>query len=141
MKEFYIFNVKEEFYKLYKDKPSELFFIFNRIYYMKPSDKEYGYNLFTQISNFYKKDEINNLFKNKYNDKIMYSYNDNEHVINNLFLNEISILTVKTSNIRIESNIDRPSFLEQLREIKGAFFVCNFKEQDYYFLAKKRVKN
>ena len=141
MKEFYIFNVKEEFYKLYKDKPSELFFIFNRIYYMKPSDKEYGYNLFTQISNFYKKDEINNLFKNKYNDKIMYSYNDNEHVINNLFLNEISILTVKNSNIRIESNIDRPSFLEQLREIKGAFFVCNFKEQDYYFLAKKRVKN
>lgn len=141
MKEFYIFNVKEEFYKLYKDKPSELFFIFNRIYYMKPSDKEYGYNLFTQISNFYKKDEINNLFKNKYSDKIMYSYNDNEHVINNLFLNEISILTVKNSNIRIESNIDRPSFLEQLREIKGAFFVCNFKEQDYYFLAKKRVKN
>lgn len=141
MKEFYIFNVKDEFYKLYKDKPSELFFIFNRIYYMKPSDKEYGYNLFTQISNFYKKDEINNLFKNKYSDKIMYSYNDNEHVINNLFLNEISILTVKNSNIRIESNIDRPSFLEQLREIKGSFFVCNFKEQDYYFLAKKRVKN
>ena len=141
MKEFYIFNVKDEFYKLYKDKPSELFFIFNRIYYMKPSDKEYGYNLFTQISNFYKKDEINKLFKNKYSDKIMYSYNDNEHVINNLFLNEISILTVKNSNIRIESNIDRPSFLEQLREIKGSFFVCNFKEQDYYFLAKKRVKN
>ena len=29
---------------LYKDKPSELFSIFNRIYYMKEIDKDYGYN-------------------------------------------------------------------------------------------------
>lgn len=141
MKELYIFNVKEEFYKLYKEKPSELFFIFNRIYSMKPSDKEYGYNLFSQISNFLNKEEINKHYKEKYNDKIMYSYNDNEHIINNLFLNEISILTVKNSNIKIETNIEKPSFLENIKELKGSFFVCNFKEQEYYFISKKKVKN
>ena len=140
MKEFYVFNVKDEFYKLYKDKSSELFFIFNRIYYMKPIDKEYGYNLFSQISNFLDKNYLNDFFKNKYADKIMYSYN-NEHIINNLFLNEISILTVKSSNIKIESNIDHPTFLNDLRDLKGPLFVCNFKDQDYFFVLRKRVKS
>ena len=51
MKELYIFNVKEDFYKLYKNKQGELFYIFNRIYHMKEVEKEYGYNLFCQISN------------------------------------------------------------------------------------------
>lgn len=140
MKEFYIFNLKEEFYKLYREKPSELFFIFNRIYHMKLSDKEYGYNLFTQISSFLDKEYINKFFNDRYSEKIMYSYNDNEHVINNLFLNEISILTVKNSNIKIETNVDNPSFLSDLKELKGPFFVCNFKEQDYFFVLRKKVK-
>ena len=71
----------------------------------------------------------------------MYSYNNNEHIINNLFLNEISILTVKSSNIKIESNIDHPTFLNDLRDLKGPLFVCNFKDQDYFFVLRKRVKS
>lgn len=140
MKEIFIFNVKEEFYKLYKEKPSELFFIFNRIYNMKASDKEYGYNLFSQISNFLDKKSLNEIIKEKYKDKIMYSNNGNEHIINNLFLNEISILTVKNSNIKIESNIEKPAFLEDLRELKLHLFACDFKEQDFFFITRKRVK-
>lgn len=141
MKEFYIFKIKEEFYKLYREKPSELFFIFNRIYYMKKSEKEYGYNLFTQISLFLDKEEINKFLNEKYSEKIMYSYNDNEHIINNLFLNEISILTVKSSSIRIETNVDNPSFINDLKELSGAFFVCNFNEQDYFFILRKKIKD
>lgn len=141
MKELYVFNVKEEFYKLYKDKPSELFFIFNRIYYMKPIDKEYGYNLFSQISNFLDTKSLNIFFQKKYQDKIMYSYNNNEHIINNLFLNEISILTVNNSNMHIESNVEHPTFLNDLRDLKGPLFVCDFKEQDYFFVMRKRVRN
>ena len=141
MKELYIFNVKEEFYKLYREKPSELFFIFNRIYHMKLSDKEYGYNLCSQISNFLDKSKINEVIKDKYKDKIMYSNNGNEHIINNLFLNEISILTIKNSNIKIESNVEKPAFLEDLRDLKLKLFVCDFKNQDFFFITKKRVKS
>ena len=59
MKEYFIFNIKKEFYNLYKDRPSQLFYIFNKIYYMKELDKEYGYNLFETVSNFYDKDYVN----------------------------------------------------------------------------------
>ena len=131
MKELYIFNVKEDFYKLYKNKQGELFYIFNRIYHMKEVEKEYGYNLFCQISNFMDKEKVNDLILDHYRDKIMYSSNGNEHIINNLFLNEISILTIKNSNIRIETNTDKPSFIEDLKHLKMHLFVCDFKEQDY----------
>ena len=140
MKELYIFNVKEDFYKLYKNKQGELFYIFNRIYHMKEVEKEYGYNLFCQISNFMDKEKVNDLILDHYRDKIMYSSNGNEHIINNLFLNEISILTVKNSNIRIETNTDKPSFIEDLKNLKMHLFVCDFKEQDYYFIVRKRTK-
>ena len=140
MNEFYIFDIKESFYKLYKDKPGELYFIFNRIYNMKKSDKEYGYNLFCQISNFLNKKYINKILKDKYKDRIMYSCCDNEHIINNLFLNEITILTVKNPNIKIESNIDKPSFFEDLKDLKLHLFVCDFKNNNYFFITKKRAK-
>ena len=140
MNKLYIFDVKEEFYKLYKDKPGELFYIFNRIYNMKVSDKEYGYNLFCQISNFLDKKMINDFITNNYKDKVMYSCSGCEHIINNLFLNEISILTVKNSNIKIESNIKKPSFLDNLRNLKLHLFVCDFKQKEYFFVARKRTK-
>ena len=120
--------------KLYKDKPSELFYIFNRIYYMKEIDKMYGYNLFEQISDFFDKKEINNYLFNKHKDKIMYSFTVNEHIINNLFLNEISILKVKNSNLRIETNTEKCIFFSDLKEMSSNFFICNFKEQDYFFI-------
>lgn len=140
MNEFYIFDVKEAFYKLYKNKPNELFFIYNRIYNMKKSDKEYGYNLFCQISNFLDKENINKLLKDEYKEKIMYSNSKNEHIINNLFVNEISILAVKNSNIKIESNITKPSFFENLKKLDLHLFVCDFKNNNYFFLSKNRIK-
>ena len=86
----------------------------------------------------YKK-EINEYLYNIYKDKMMYSYNENEHVINNLFLNEISILKVKNSNIKIDTNYDKCTFLKDLRYFNGILFVCNFKEQEYFFI--KNVRN
>ena len=139
MKELYIFNLKKEFARLYQDRPSELFYIFNRIYYMKEIDKNYGYNLFEQISNFYDKDLVNRFLSYRYKDKMMYSCIDNEHIINDLYLNEITILKVKPSNIRIKTNVEYPSFLKELKYFQGNLFVCNFKEQEYFFL--KNIKN
>ena len=83
MNELFIFEVKKDFYKLYKDKTNELFYIYNRIYKMKKSDKEYGYNLFTQISNSINKDEITKIIKDIYKDKIIDTNNNHEHIINN----------------------------------------------------------
>lgn len=140
MKEYYIFNVKKEFASLYKNKQSDLFYIYNRIYYMKEIDKDYGYNLFEQISNFYNKEDIDLFIKNRYMNIMMYSYSPYMHVINNLFLNEVSILTIKNAYIKLETNINDPSFFNDLRELNKNLFVCSFKDNDYFFLTKRNIK-
>ena len=138
MKEYFIFSIKRDFAKLYKDRPRELFYIFNRIYNMKEIDKEYGYNLFEQISLFFDKKQLNKFITRNYIDKIMYSYNNNEHIVNNLFLNEISILKIRSSNLKIETNHDDSSFLNTLKEYPGNLFICDFNNQNYFFLKKKK---
>lgn len=141
MKEYFIFNVKKEFISLYKERPSELYFILNRIYNMKSIDKYYGYSLFEQICNFFDKDEINNFICYNYKDKIMYSMSQNEHIINNLYSNDISILKVKSSNLRLETNNSNSSYFSTLKDYNSNLFVCNFKEQDYFFIKNIKVKN
>ena len=141
MKEYYVFLIRDEFVKLYSSKSSDLFYIFNRIYYMKEMDKMYGYNLFSQISYFFNKDDVNEFLCNKYKDKIMYSYTNDEHIINNLFLNEISILKVKPSSIRIQTNTSSSSFLEDLKNYNKNLFVCNFKEQEFFFISDVKICN
>ena len=139
MKEYLVFNIKKEFAILYRNRPEELFYIFNRIYYMKEIDKNYGYNLFEQICNFYNKEELNSFIYETYKDKLMYSLSEDEHIINNLFLNEISVLTVKSSNIKIETNSENCTFFNDLRKYNEYLLVCNFKEQDYFFLKKYKI--
>lgn len=140
MKEYFVFKLRKEYTKLYKNKASELFYIFNRIYYMKEIDKMYGYNLFEQISEFYDYTSVNNFLFNKYKEKIMYSFTNDEHIINNLFLNEISILRIKSSNLRIQTNREDCTFLKDLKEYSNDLFVCNFKEQEYFFLKDYKIK-
>jgi len=144
MKEYFVFNIKKEFANLYKDKQDELFYIFNRIYYMKEIDKGYGFNLFEQVCNFNDKDELNDFIYDYYKDKVVYSKtSSNEHIINDLFLNEVSILTVKSSNIKIETNVENPSFFEHLKKYNKDLFVCDFKSQNFFLLKRNRytIKN
>ncbi len=141
MKEYLVFNIKKEFANLYRNRPEELFYIFNRIYYMKEMDKNYGYNLFMQICNFYDKEELNSFVYEKYKDKLMYSLSEDEHIINNLFSNEISVLKVRSSNIKIDTNSDICTFFNDLKKYSEYLFVCNFKEQDYFFLRKYKIFN
>ena len=140
MKEYYVFSLKKEFAYLYRDKQSELFYIFNRIYYMKEIDKEYGYNLFEQISNFFNKKEVNSFIRDRYQNSMMYSGDNGDHIINNLFLGEVSIMKIKSSYIKIESNILNPVFFNDLKDYADNLFVCSFKDNDYFFLTKRKIK-
>lgn len=140
MNELFIFNIKPEFYKIYKNRMGELFYILNRIYSMKSIEKTYGYNLFCQICNFLEKDNLNSFIKKYLEDKNMYSNNENEHIINNIYLGEISILTVKHSCIKIETNLNNSTFIEILKKYDNNLFVCNFNTLEYFFLSKLKLK-
>lgn len=137
MKEYFIFKIKKELVKLYKNRPSDLFDVLNRIYYMKTIDLEYGKNLFSQVACFLDKDKLNKYIEDSYINNFVYQRCDNDHVINNLYYGEVSVLKVKNTHIKIETNKDRSMFFDILSKYDECFFACDFKEQEYFFVNKK----
>ena len=134
MRMYYVFNVKNEIAKLYNDKPSSLYKILENIYYMHQEDVNYGFAIFKQLTNKNKVLELNNDIYIKLHKDLVYSKLDNEHIINDLYHDEVSILRIKKSHMVIESNKSISSFFKILNDINNNYFVCDFKEKDFFFL-------
>ena len=135
MRRFYIFSIREELLVLYKDNPSNLYKILESIYKMKDDEITYGYNLFKQICVRVDNLEISNrLYLTMHNDPI-YTKLDNEHIINNLYKDEVSILNIKKSHIILDCNNSYSSFFNLLNKYNKNYFICDFNENDFFFLS------
>jgi len=135
MRLYYVFNVKDDIAKLYKDNPQSLFKVLENIYYMHVDDVMYGFNIFKQITNKIKVMELNNNLYIKLHRDLVYSKTKDEHVINDLYHDEVSILKVKSSHLLIESNKSYSSFFKVLNEFNRNYFICDFKEKDFFFIS------
>lgn len=134
MRKYYIFNIRRELLVLYKDNPSNLYKLLENIYKMKEEEFTYGYNLFKQICVSIDNLDLNNrLYLTMHND-LVYSKIDNQHIINNLYKDEVSILTVKKSHLVLESNNSYSSFFSFLNNYQKNYFICDFEMSDYFFL-------
>ena len=134
MRKYYIFNIKESIIKLYQNNPVSLYKILENIYYMKDEDIEYGYNLFIQIANMFDTKYLNNSIYIKLHKDITYSKINNEHIINDLYHDEISILKIKSSRMILESNKSYSLFFKIINDLNENYFVCDFKEKDFFFI-------
>ena len=134
MRMYYIFNVKSDVASLYRNNPSSLYKILESIYFMHREEVDYGFNLFKQITNKVKVLELNNLIYIKMHKDMIYSKISDEHIINDLYKDEVSILKVKSSHLLLESNKSYPSFFKLLHIINPDYFVCDFKEKDFFFI-------
>lgn len=136
MRLYYIFNIKSEIIELYKDKPASLYRILENIYYMHEEDASYGFNIFKQLTNRNKIIELNNEIYIKLHKDLVYSKINNEHIINDLYHDEVSILKIKNSHLRMESNKSMSSFFKVLLDINKNYFVCDFKDKDFFFISE-----
>lgn len=136
MRLYYVFNIKNEICELYKDKPASLYRILENIYYMHEEDINYGFAIFKQLTNKNKVMELNNNIYIKYHKDLVYSKIDNEHIINDLYHDEVSILRIKSSHLVIESNKSMSSFFKVLLDINSNYFICDFKDKDFFFISE-----
>ncbi len=134
MKVYFIFDLKEEFVNLYKDNELVLFNILKQIYTLEKEELFYGYNLFSQLINPIPKETLDRkLFIHLHQD-VPYSKRGNTHYINNLYKNEISRLNIKTTYIKLDIEQSFSTFFSILKNFSSNYFVCNFKDYDYFFL-------
>jgi len=134
MRTYYIFKIKREFVNLYWDNPNSLYNILKHLYYMKRHELDYGFNLFNQLTDKINKDKLDREIYIKYHNEMVYSKNKNEHVINNLFKDEVSILTIKNAYILITANKNYSTFFNVIDILGDEYFVCDFVYQDYFWI-------
>ncbi len=134
MKVYFIFDVKEQFISLYQNNYRVLYNILRQIYYLDREEVNYAYTLFRQLVNTIDKNTIDRDIFLKLHRDIPYSKRGNVHYINNLYKDEVSRLTIKNSYIRLETEQLNSSFFEVLKKYSNNFFVCDFKNYNYFFL-------
>jgi len=139
MRIYYVFSIKEEFYDLYKDYPKALYNIFLEIYEMNKKELEYGLNLFKQMTTNIEKNKLDEHIYIDLKDKMRYSRNKDEHIINNLFSEEISIMKVKNTHIIINTIQSYTEFFEIIGKYNKYLFACDFKNDDYFFLSRIKM--
>ena len=119
---------------LYDDSPSNLYKILKSIYGMKDEEITYAYHLFKQICKGIDNLEINNKLYIQMHNDLVYTKIGNEHIINNLYKDEVSILKIKKSHMLLDSNSSYSSFFKFLNSNNKNYFICDFKTNDYFFL-------
>lgn len=135
MRIYFVFKIKEEYTDLYRDTPSTLYNILNQMYYMKRSEIGYGFNLFNQMIDRINKFELDKYLYILLHTKMKYSKKGEDHILNNLYKDEVSILRVKTTHILINSNKSYTEFFTLLNQFDSSLFVCDFNNHDYFFLS------
>ena len=140
MKVYFIFDIKTEFKNLYKGNERVLYNILKQIYHLETNEVEYGYNLFNQLINKINKNDLDRKIFIKYHQDIPYSKRNQTHYINNLYKDEISRLTIKSSYMRLEVENNSKAFFKILSDFSENYFVCDFKNYEYFFLTSTSPK-
>ena len=134
LRTFYIFKMRREFYKLYCDSPNSLYNVLKHLYYMKRNKMNYGFNLYNQLAEKINKFELDKKIFIKYHDKMIYSKNGDDHIINNLYQDEVSIMNIKNAYILINTNKNYTDFFKIIGEFGEEYFICDFTNQDYFWI-------
>lgn len=136
MRVYYVFNIKNEVYELYKDYPKALYNLFLEIYDMNKKEIDYGIILFKDIASIINKDYLDKEIYIKLNDKLRYSRNKDEHIINNIYSEEVSIMKIKRTHIVINTIQSYTEFFGLLNNYEQTLFACDFKNNDYFYLSR-----
>jgi len=136
MRIYYVFNIKEDYYQLYKDYPRALYNLLLEIYEMNKDDIDYGYSLFKQIAKPIDKEYMDKDISLFLKDQMRYSRTNGEHIINNIFSHEVSIMKIKRTHIVINTIQSYTEFFEIMDRYQCYFFACDFQNDDYFFLTR-----
>ncbi len=139
MRTFYIFRMKREFVNLYRESPNSLFHVLKHLYYMKRHEMDYGFNLFHQLTERIEKEKLDREIYIQFHQEMIYTKNHQEHIINNLYKDEVSILTIKNAYIFITANKNYSSFFGVIGNLGDEYFVCDFANQDYFWINEMKM--
>lgn len=122
MREYNLFIIKKEYFYLYKNRPLYLFNILNQLFYFQ-TNFNFGITLYEQLCN-----KIDIAYIKEYlNDK--YNLNCEE----TFYINQ-TLIELKPSRIILKSKVNYPRIIKTFNNYNKFIFVCDFNNNDYFWL-------
>ena len=134
MKVFYIFKLKKEVYEIYQKTPSVIYNFLRMIKNSSQEELEYNIVLYREIIDVFDKAKMDLDIFIKLHNKMRYMKRNEEHIINDIFKDEVSIMKIKKSYILINSNKNTSEFFNIVKEKYKECIVCDFANQKYFYL-------
>jgi len=136
MRTYYAFIIKDSLMNFYKDRPYSLYKILEQIYKLKNNDLMLGYRLLEQVTRPFGIKKIDKFIYKKHFDELEYSRIDDEHMIKNLYSEEITFLKAFNSHVRIKTNNNCSAFFSSIQEYDENIFICDFENADFFWINK-----
>ena len=134
MRTFYVFKIKDEYSKLTRNIPYNLYNTYLSIRMSNPDNIEYIYNQYKSITDKVSVSEINKYLLGKMKRYDGYSIYRNTHMYNDYYSDEVSKLIIFNSYFILKSNKPNSTFFTALYNIPN-LFVIDFENKDYFWLS------
>ncbi len=134
MRTFYIFKISNEYYKLTKNNPLNLYTTLLNIKLSTKNNIKLIYNEYFSIADPFNKKALSKLIYNHLKDNDGYSIYQNNHTFNNYYTDEVSKLIINNSFMILKSNMPSSIFFTELSHIPNLFIV-DFDKEDFFFLS------
>lgn len=136
MKKYYLFVIKNDYYRIYRKNPYILYKILERLYMLEKYDFSYGISLYKQLCQPFGVKLLKNYIMNKY------KYNAlNENIIKIKSLIEHTFLQIWYPTTIIFTDVDYPEIFKIFNIYNRKIFVCEFNTNKYFWLNQKIIKN
>ena len=134
MRTFYIFKINNDYYKITKNMPYNLYKALLNIKLGTKENITYLKNEYNSLVDKYNKRELNNYIDGKMSKLDGYNLFNSVHTFNSYYTNEASKLIVNNSYMIIKTNTITPYFLDYLEDIPNLFLI-DFEKGDYFYLS------
>ncbi len=134
MRTFYIFKINNDYYKLTKNMPYNLYKALLNIKLGTKENITYLKNEYNSLVDKYNKRELNKYIYGKMSNLDGYNLFNSVHTFNSYYTNEASKLIVNNSYMILKTNTITPYFLDYLEDIPNLFLI-DFEKGDYFYLS------
>ena len=136
MRKYYLFIVQPEYYKLFYKNPKTLYDLLYNLCQLKEPNLQYGFSLFNSICQPFPVKLLTHYIQNRYTCTTINSKQMKIHSIH-----EKTIIQIGHGCVIIQSNINFPEILKVFHIYHKKIFVCDFNNQDYFWLCSQLQKN
>lgn len=135
MRKYYLFIIQPEYYKLFRKNPQTLYEILYNLFQLKAPNLNYGFSLFDSICQPFPVKLLNHYIQNRYTCTILSPKQIRVHSISSK-----TILQIGYGCIVVKSNINFPEIMKVFHIYHKKIFVCDFQNQDYFWLSDQMQK-